>query len=239
MARQPCGWFPPVAALLAAQLNEGVRPLYTHIMLIDIPHELEVLKAFFAKQVAWVTTEYAKLSSAPNASSRTSEDIETELFHPQGPGSVEDLLCRLTINELNTLIEASLQDTLMRVADTSIFRTSDKKNSLVKLVYTLNRGELENELSKFGVLTNSISGHQDVSAIKEIAEGNKHRQRLMPVPKWSKAEGTLVASPSVIPRQTDEWLSPYEHNLDAVSNYLLSAESFINEIAQIKPAGAA
>ena len=90
-------------------------------MLTDVAHDIEVLQEFFAKQAAWVTTEYAKLSSAQGASDRSDEDVESALFHTQGPGSIEELVCRMTVNELNSLVEATLQDTLGRITGESFF----------------------------------------------------------------------------------------------------------------------
>lgn len=204
-------------------------------MLTDIAHEIEVLQAFFAKQAAWVTTEYAKLSSARGAESRSSEEVESDLFHAQGPGSLEELVCRMTVNELNSLVEAALQDALVRVTNESFFPRRAKFGSSVKLVYTLNRGELENELREAGLQLGSLEGFPAVLEIKEIAEGNKHRQRLRPVPKWDKAAKTLVPSESIVPGATDEWFSPYELSLNAVSSYLTSAKAFIAATRQVNP----
>jgi hypothetical protein len=204
-------------------------------MLTNIVHDLEVLQAFFANQAAWITTEYAKLSSARGADSRSSEEVESELFHTQGPSSIEELVCRMTVNELNSLIEASLQDTLVRVTNEFFFPRHAKSSGHLKLVYMLNRGELDRELVEAGLNLQSLEGYGAASEIKEITEGNKHRQRLRPVPKWDKAEQTLVPSESVVPGATDDWISAYELNLNAVSQYLVSAKSFIEATLQAKP----
>jgi len=204
-------------------------------MLTDIAHDIEVLQAFFAKQAAWITTEYAKLSSARGADSRSSEEVESDLFHTQGPGSIEELVCRMTVNELNSLVEAALQGTLVRVTNESFFPRRAKEGSPLKLVYTLNRGELDQELVEAGLELQLLEGYRAALEIKEITEGNKHRQRLRPVPRWHKAANTLVPNASVVPGATDEWISTYELNLNAVAQYLVSAKSFIQATLQAKP----
>ena len=204
-------------------------------MLTDIAHDIEVLQAFFAKQAAWITTEYAKLSSARGADSRSSEDVESDLFHTQGPGSIEELVCRMTVNELNSLIEAALQETLACVTNDSFFPRRAKEGSPVKLVYTLNRVELDQELLDAGVELQSLDGYRAAMEIKEITEGNKHRQRLRPVPKWNKAAKALVPSESVVPGAAGEWISAYELNLNAVSQYLVSSKIFIQGALRAEP----
>ena len=207
-------------------------------MLTDIAHDTEVLQAFFAKQAAWVTTEYAKLSSAQDAACRSSEEVESDLFRTQGPGSVEELICRMTVSELNSLVEAALQDTLVRVTRESFFPRGAKEGSPLKLVYTLNRGELDQELVAAGLELEILEGYRAVLEVKEITEGNKHRQRLRPVPKWDKSAKTLVPSSSVVPGGADDWISPYELSMGVVSQYLVSAKAFIQATLQAKPASA-
>ena len=197
-------------------------------MLTDIIHDIEVLHAFFAKHAAWVMTEYAKLASAPSAENRSSEDVESELFHAQGPGSIEELVLRMTVNELNALIEAALQNALVRVTNDPIFPRGAKQGDAVKLVYTLNRYELDRELREAGLDLRLLEGYDAVLEIKEIAEGNKHRQRLRPVPKWCKTAKTLLPAESVVSGTADEWISPYELTFKAVSRYLVSAKEPLN-----------
>jgi len=204
-------------------------------MLTDIAQDIEILEAFFAQQAAWITTEYAKLSSARGADSRSSEEVESDLFHAQGPGSIEELVCRMTVSELNALIEAALQNTLVRVANESFFPLRAREGNPVKLVYTPNRSELEQEIVGVGLELQLLEGYSAVLEIKEITEGNKHRQRLRPVPKWDKAAKTLVPIASVVPNVPDEWISPYELNLAAVSRYLVSARSFMQAVMRARP----
>lgn len=49
-----------------------------------------------------------------------SETIEGQLFHPAGPGSAEQVLCRLTMTDLNALVEAALQSTLLQLRQDSL-----------------------------------------------------------------------------------------------------------------------
>jgi len=203
-------------------------------MLTDIAHDIEVLQAYFAKQAAWITTAYANLSSARGADSRSSEEVESDLFHTQGPASIEELICRMTVNELNSLVEAALQDTLVRVTNETFFPRGAKEGKPLKFVYTLNRGELDRELLEAVPNIKSLEGFSATMEIKEIAEGNKHRQRLRPVPRWDKGAKALIPSASVVPGATDESISPYELNLSAVFQYLIYAKSFIQSCLQAK-----
>lgn len=204
-------------------------------MLTDVAHDIEVLQTFFAKQAAWVTTEYAKLSSAQGASDRSGEEVESALSHTQGPGSIEELVCRMTVNELNSLIEATLQDTLARITGESFFPRDAKDGTPLKMVYSLNRGELDQKLLEAGLNLQSLEGHHAVLEVKEITEGNKHRARLRPVPKWDKAARTLVPSSSLVPGASDEWISPYELSLGAVSQYVESTKAFIQAAMRARP----
>mgnify|MGYP001212204181 CR=1 FL=1 len=204
-------------------------------MLVDIAHDIEVLQTFFAKQAALVTNEYAMLSLAANSEGRSSDEIESDLFHPQGPRSGEELVCRMVVNELNALVEAALQDTFVRVTGDLCFPRNSKEGSPVKILYALNRKELDNELLAASINLQSLEGYGIVLEIKEIAGGNKHRNRLRPIPKWDKLAKTFQPSTSVVPGASEEWISAYELNLAVVSQYLVSATAFIRSVLQANP----
>lgn len=203
-------------------------------MILDVLHELAVLEAFFARQAAWITTGYAKLGSADGASRRSSEQVEHELFHPEGPGAVEDLTCRVVINELNALVEALLQGKLSDFAGFILATETAKAD----IVYSLPRRKLEERLTAFINLT-TLPGHAEIEAIREIAEGNKHRERLRPVPTWDKATKSLVERHSLVPGLKGESaFEPYDIALNQVSAYLAQARVFVHALLTAPPSAA-
>jgi hypothetical protein len=194
-------------------------------MFINISHEYEVLQACFARQAAWITTEFARISS--DSKLLQNEDIEARLFHPQGPGSAEQSLCRMTINELNALVEIALQDALVRVTGEFLFQLSPKVQSEVKLIYGLNRVELAQQLKNNGIDLGAIDGYKEVQQVKEISEGNKHREHLRPTPKWNGVNKTLEKMESLVPGSTNTWFSSYELKLGQVHEYIDLCGKFI------------
>lgn len=196
-------------------------------MILDIDHELEILEHFFSKQVAWIETEYAKLGSVDGAESRSSEQVERELFHPEGPGSIEELICRMMINELNALIETFLQARLAHLKGFILEREAKGGNaSRVDVVYSLPRTKLEKDIKDYINLTN-LPGYAAVQVVKEIAEGNKHRERLRPVPVWDTAAGTLVEVESLVAGRKG-CIDSYEIELGKVSEYLSQTRVFFD-----------
>lgn len=201
-------------------------------MFINISHELEVLKVFFARQAAWITTEYASMSSESNI---TECDIEERLFHPQGAGSAEKLLNRIVINELNSLVEVAMQDAIVRVSGDSFIPESPITSNTLKFIYSLTRNELEKKLKQIGIHLESFNDYAAVQQVREIAEGNKHREGLRPVPKWDKAQKTLIQPVSTVPGSTDTWFSSYELKMQHVHEYMLQCGSFIHALSDISP----
>lgn len=208
-------------------------------MILDLPHELSVLSAFFARQVTWITTEGAKLASAQGADTRTDEEIENELFHSDGPGSVQELVCRMTVNELNSLVETSLQQALIRVSGTQFVHRGKEKYPTTELVYALPRTDLEKRLSETGLRLRDLPGFLATQEIKEISEGIKHRERLRPVPGWENSSKGLVNRESIVTGATGEAISFYDLTPAQVSSYLAEASSFISSVERAQPTGAA
>lgn len=200
-------------------------------MFINLPHELEVLEACFARQAAWITAEFTRMSSG--STPLQAEDIEAHLFHPQGPGSAEQCLCRMTVNELNALVETAMQDTLVRVTGEFLFQLGSKMPSEVKLIYGLNRVELEKTLACNGISLCAFEGYKVVQQIKEISEGNKHRERLRPTPKWNRTNKTLEKMESLVPGPTDTWFSSYELELAQVHEYIGLSGKFIQGLSEV------
>jgi hypothetical protein len=197
-------------------------------MFINISHELEVLNACFARQAAWITVEFARMSS--DSTPLQEEDIEANLFHPQGPGSAEQCLCRMTVNELNALVETAMQDALVRVTGEFLFQVGSKVPSEVKLIYGLNRVELERRLELNGIGLAALDGYKAVQQVKEIAEGNKHREGLRPTPRWNGVNKTLEKIESLVPGATDTWFSSYELELEQVHEYIGLSDKFIRAL---------
>lgn len=197
-------------------------------MFINICHEIEVLKACFARQAAWITTEFARMSS--DSTLLQNEDIEARLFHPQGPGSAEQCLCRMTVNELNALVETAMQDALVRVTGEFLFPLGTKVQGEVQMIYSLNRAELEKKLECNGISMCALEGYKVVQQIKEISEGNKHRERLRPTPKWNPTNKTLEKRESLVPGSTDTWFSSYELELGQVDKYISLCDKFIRAL---------
>ena len=202
-------------------------------MFINILHELEVLEAFFARQASAVVADFANIST--DAALLESEDIEARLFHPQGPCSVEQIICRMTVNELNSLVETAMQDALVRVSGDSFFTSQTKSGTQVKLVYSLKRSELEQRLIESGISVKSSANYLAVQQVKEISEGNKHREGLRPVPKWDGTRKTLAISASLVPGSTDTWYSSYEFELSQVQKYMFECRNFIYWLSDVNP----
>lgn len=193
---------------------------------MDIDHEYEVIKAFFSRGVAWVAAELDDLEKRPS-SSKTQGDkfVEEKLFHPNGPGSLEEILCRTTLNELNALIESALQEVLTKMSGGMFI---DEKG----LIVGAGRGDLEKALAKYGVQITALSEHAKVHQIKELAEGFKHRRGLRPLPKWDKKRGKLAYQSSVVAGHSHETIRGYDLRIDNVCDYLRSAKAFLDELRE-------
>ena len=198
-------------------------------MFINLSHDLEVLEACFARQAAWITAEFARMSSY--STPLQEEDIEAHLFHPQGPGSAEQCLCRMTVNELNALVETAMQDALVRVTGKFLFQFGSKVPSEVKLIYSLKRVELEQQLELNGIVLGALDGYKAVKQVKEISEGNKHREGLRPTPKWNRSNKTLEKIESLVPGATGAWFSSYELELGKVREYIGLSGKFIRALS--------
>jgi len=193
---------------------------------MDIDHEYEVINAFFSRGAAWVAAESdnaeARLSSSEE---HTDEFVEELLFHPDGPGSLEDILCRATLNELNALIEAALQEALIEISGSLCI---DDKG----LIVGARRGELEKALARYGLQVTALSEHSNVHQIKELAEGFKHRQGFRPLPKWNNAQKTLDYQLSVVAGFVHETIHGYDVRIVNVRDYLRSAKVFLDQLGK-------
>ena len=193
-------------------------------MLFDLQcHELEVVKAFFAKGIALTEAESASESAAlAKLEQPDSETVENVIFNPNGAHEFEQILLRSVINELNCLCEFALQNTLIHLSDHQL---TLEDNSLV---FAANRGDVKKALENKNVKFEECSIWQEIEQIKELSEGFKHRQRLQPFP----AEFHLARNQWRRKRQVDpdneNWLSEYELTATDVAGYLDAVEKFFS-----------
>jgi hypothetical protein len=144
-------------------------------------HELEVVKVFFARALAWATTEAAAEGVAlANASEET---IEAVVLHAHGPHNFEQIVIRAVIHELNALCEFALQNTWR-----SVSKGEDLSDG--EYVFTASRGAIEKALASRDVDVETWPRWSEVLKIKELSEGFKHRQRLQPLPKNFRSAGS-------------------------------------------------
>ena len=136
-------------------------------------HELEAVKAFFARAQAWVTTESTAESLRLEGASE--EFIEETVLHPHGPYSLEQIVVRSTINELNALCEFSLQNAWIKKESHGILDSGEH-------VFVAARPVVEAALRARGLDVRSFGRWNDLEKIKELSEGFKHRQRMQPFP---------------------------------------------------------
>lgn len=183
-------------------------------------HELEVITSFFSRGAALVATENAAVQVAlQSIESPDNEHIEDLCCHPNGPVELEQIICRATINELNALIEAALQEALEKKSGTFFVE------SVGCFVMGANRDVLHRELLSHGVNVVEFPRHKEILEVKELSEGFKHRQRLRPLPKFKK--GQWQTPRSTFPAPDDGQFSQYEITLNDVSKYLNCVREFL------------
>lgn len=87
-------------------------------MVFDLQHhELEVVKAFFARGIALTAAESASESAAlAKLEQPDSETVENLIFDPNGAHEFEQIVLRSVINELNCLCEFALQNTWIHLS---------------------------------------------------------------------------------------------------------------------------
>lgn len=195
-------------------------------MLIDIQKDLDILQSFFIRQAVITTTAYGQVQAT------SEEDVEAELFAVSGPASIEDLVCRLTVAELNTLIEASIQQGLALMYGSNVVKPSNKRNQAEHL-FNLPRTKLEERYVQEVMPLNEIEGYHAIQEIKEICEGLKHRQRTAPTLKWDKS--TLISPPSLVLETSDGMYRSYDLCFKKVSEYLAASKTFIESVLGESP----
>lgn len=128
-----------------------------------------------------------------------------------------------------------MQDAIVRVSGDSFIPENPITSNPLKFIYSLTRNELEKKLTQIGIRLESVNDYAAVQQVREIAEGNKHREGLRPVPKWDKAQKTLIRPVSTVPGSTDTWFSSYELKMQNVHEYMLQCGSFIHALSDISP----
>lgn len=181
-------------------------------------HELEVVKSFYARALSWSTTESASDSAALAGAS--DETIEAVVFHPHGPYSLEQIVIRSVINELNAICEFALQNTWRAVAKSEHLPDGE-------LVFTASRGSVEKALLARGVVVQHWPRWPDAVKVKELSEGFKHRQRMQPFPiELQKTRNKSRARRVVDPTNT-EWITAYDLKPSHASESLAAVEELL------------
>lgn len=135
-------------------------------------HELEAVKAFFARALAWATTE--STAESIRLDGATEEFIEETVLHPHGPYSLEQIVIRSTINELSSLCEFALQNAWRTQASDGFLEQEH--------VFVAPRPAIEIALRTRGLDVRTFPRWNELEKIKELSEGFKHRQRMQPLP---------------------------------------------------------
>jgi hypothetical protein len=136
-------------------------------------HELEAVKAYFARALSWVTTE--STAESLRLAGASEDFIEETVLHPHGPYSFEQIVVRSTIHELNSLCEFALQNAWISKVNHGILPSGEH-------VYVAARPAVEEVLRRNGLDVCAFSRWADLEKIKELSEGFKHRQRMQPFP---------------------------------------------------------
>lgn len=194
-------------------------------MVFDLQcHELEVVKAFFARGIALAAAESASESTAlAKLEHPDSEAVEGVVFNPNGAHEFEQILFRSVIGELNSLCEFALQNTWIQL--------SGKQLSLPKgkLVFSATRDKIEDalnsekELGDKRIDVNEFPSWLKIKEIKELSEGFKHRQRLQPFSSVSDSQRKERGDRFVDP-ENENWLAPYKLSTTDVIGYIDSVE---------------
>jgi hypothetical protein len=199
-------------------------------MIIDLQHhELVVLKAFFARAIAWVETESAsesaKHSRLENADSET---VESVIFNPHGAHEFEQIVLRTTINELNSLCEFALQHTWTKLSGNRLTLPNGE------LIFTATRGDIEKALRSKEALGDKTTEVEDwprwheIKEIKELSEGFKHRQRLQPFPGEFHSQKNQWRSNRLVEPNNENVIAEYELTTADVAKYIDAVEELFS-----------
>lgn len=183
--------------------------------------ELETLKSYFARAMSWVaaqsTEESVRIAGIKNPDNDTIEEIVTR---PHGARSLEQVVIRSVINELNSLCEFALQNAWIAVS-----KEYNLPNG--EFIYTATRGNIEKALLDQNIKVKEWPRWQQVLEIKEISEGFKHRQRMQPFPAELHKQGLEWRAVRVVDPGNQEMLAEYNSTQSQVSEFLSAIEELL------------
>lgn len=195
-------------------------------MLNDLhSHELEVVKTFFSRGIAWAEAQSALESAAlAEIEQPNSETVESVIFSPFGAHQFEQIVFRSVINELNALCEFALQNVWIKLSGHRLTIPNDN------VIYCANRGDIEKAIRDKDALGNQISDVEkwpqwsEIKKIKELSEGFKHRQRLQPFPGELHSPRNQWRSNRLLDPNNENWISEYELTAMDVAAYIEAVE---------------
>lgn len=179
-----------------------------------INHEFEALKIFFAQGMSWARSQSAqqdaKLAGLKNPSNDFVEDL---LTGPYSAHTLEQIIFRSVINELNALCEFALQNTWLTISQDPLLPEK-------VIVFAASRGQIEKALFKRGVVVTTWPRWNEVRKIKELSEGFKHRQRLQPFPAELQVKGATNRSSRLVDPTNAEPIADSNITSSMITAYL-------------------
>jgi len=182
-------------------------------------HEVEVVKAFYARTMSWIAPESAS-ESAKLVGAR-SETVASAVIHHSSPQQLEMFLDRSVINELNAICEFALQETWRKV-------TSEENLPNGELIFTAARGSIEKALKDKGVDVQAWPRWSDVLKIKELSEAYKHRQRMQPFPVELQRPGYEWRARRNVAPESIEAFTPYDLERTRTSESVSAVEELLH-----------
>lgn len=199
-------------------------------MLLNLRHhELEVVKAFFSRGIAWAKAESAaesvRLAIIEQPDSETVEDV---ICSPHGAHQLEQIVLRSVVNELNCLCEFALQNAWMQLSSYQLTLPDGC------LVLAASRGDVEQALRNEENLGDRAINVKNcpvwpkIEQIKELSEGFKHRQRLQPFPAEFHSNKNHWRSKRRVDPDNEDWLAKYELAAADVAKYIDAVEDLFS-----------
>lgn len=187
-------------------------------------HEYEVISNFLRRGAAWIKIEENAASAILHELDSPSEEYIEHIFcGANGPVELERIICRSTINELNALIEVTLQEALQNTTSAFLFRSNE---FIIGAKFT----DLIKELANHGIELEKIPQYNRILEIKELSEGFKHRQGLGRLPKfknktWTASNGVLPSAEEAEFRKTELGIVETTVYLEDVRQFLIHCQS--------------
>lgn len=216
-------------------------------MVHDLPGELEVIKAFFARGTAWVATETAGESARLALMTESDEEfVEHVATDPNGASALEQIVLRAVIGELNSLYEFALQQAWICSFGLNVPTRKGSACDEDQVVFVANRWLIEDALKNADLLGDATSdvevwpGRQEVLEVKELAEGFKHRHRLQPLPEdcyqpGQKRNSVRRVNPEI--SATEHPVAGYQLTQPQVARYIGAFEELLRWLSSKKMLG--